>query len=119
MKKRIFKLIFLGMVIIMSTSCENKEKKAAQEAAARAQKIAAGREEALKRFTPVQKTIAEKAVKMPAENNPAVLHKFNADPAVLVFDDTVYIVSVAERIRSNGQYAEEIDNILDTFGVKK
>lgn len=39
--------------------------------------------------------------------------------AIYIFDDTAYIVSVAERIRSNGQYAEEIDNILDTFGVRR
>ena len=60
-------------------------------AAERLAKIEQGREDSLRRFTPMQKIMAEKAIKLPAENNPAVLHKFNADPAVLVFDDTVYI----------------------------
>jgi len=53
--------------------------------------IEQGREDSLKKFTSMQKLMAEKAVKLPAENNPAVLHKFNADPAVLIYDDTVYI----------------------------
>ena len=70
----------------MSCSC-NKEKKVEVNQ----QEIEAAREEALKKFTNLQKLVAEKTVKAPAENNPAVLHRFNADPAVLVFDDTVYL----------------------------
>ena len=107
----------------MTSSCENKEKKAAAQAEARAQEIEAGREEALKRFTPVQKTIAEKAVKMPSENNPAVLHKFNADPAVLVFDDTVYIYCTgdsqqAEFTMGNTDNGYDKINTLNVFSSK-
>lgn len=35
--------------------------------------------------------MAEKSVKLPTENNPIMAHKFGADPAVLVYNDTVYI----------------------------
>lgn len=41
----------------------------------------------------LQKMMAEKVVKLPSENNPIVMHKFGADPAVLVYNDTVYVYS--------------------------
>ncbi|MCR5285405.1 MAG: family 43 glycosylhydrolase [Treponema sp.] len=41
--------------------------------------------------TPLQKIMAEKAVKAISENNPAVATKFTADPTVLIYNDTVYI----------------------------
>ena len=64
----------------MLSSCEKNETK-----------ILEGREKSLGQFTQLQKQMAEKAVKMLGDKNPAVLHKFNADPAVLVYNDTVYI----------------------------
>lgn len=41
--------------------------------------------------TEMQRLMAEKAVKLPAENNPVVAHKYGADPALLVYGDTVYL----------------------------
>ena len=41
--------------------------------------------------TALQRTIAERAIKYSTDNNPAVVHKLGADPAVLVYNDTVYI----------------------------
>lgn len=41
----------------------------------------------------MQKLMAEKSFKMPNENNPIMTHKFGADPAVLVHEDTVYVYS--------------------------
>ena len=41
--------------------------------------------------TEMQKLMAEKAFKMPGENNPVVAHKYGADPAVLVYNDTLYL----------------------------
>ena len=46
--------------------------------------------------TPVsemQKLMAEKAFKLPGENNPIMAHKYGADPAVLEYNDTLYIYS--------------------------
>lgn len=43
--------------------------------------------------TEMQKLMAEKAFKMPGENNPVVAHKYGADPAVLEYKDTLYIYS--------------------------
>ena len=60
MKKRIFRIIIFGMVIIMACSCDTKEKKAA-EAETRAKEIEAGREDSLRKLTSLQKLIAEKA----------------------------------------------------------
>ena len=96
----------------MISSCENKEKK-----------IEEGREESLRQFTALQKQIAQKAVKMPAENNPAVLHKFNADPAVLVYDDTVYIYCTndaqqAEFSLGNADNSYDKINTLNVFSSK-
>ena len=107
----------------MITSCNNKEKKEAAQTMARIQEIEAGREESLRQFTAMQKQIAEKAVKMPAENNPAVLHKFNADPAVLVYDDTVYIYCTndaqqAEFSLGNADNAYDKINTLNVFSSK-
>lgn len=42
-------------------------------------------------LTQMQKLMAEKAFKMPTENNPIVTHECGADPAVLVYNDTVYV----------------------------
>jgi arabinoxylan arabinofuranohydrolase len=47
----------------------------------------------LKNFSDMQKLMAEKSYKMPNENNPIMTHKFGADPAVLVHEDTVYVYS--------------------------
>ncbi len=43
--------------------------------------------------TDMQKLMAEKAFKMPGENNPIMAHKYGADPAVLVYNDTLYVYS--------------------------
>lgn len=42
-------------------------------------------------LTDMQKLMAEKAYKMPNENNPIMTHEFGADPAILVYKDTVYV----------------------------
>lgn len=78
--------LFLGIFLIFN-SCNRDEKKETE----RMIEIEKGREAALSHFTAAQKLMAEKAIKFPNENNPAVLHKFNADPAVLVYNDTVYV----------------------------
>ena len=43
--------------------------------------------------TEMQKLMAEKAFKMPGENNPIMAHKYGADPAILVYNDTLYVYS--------------------------
>ncbi len=96
----------------MSTSCKKNENE-----------IVANKEESLNRFTSLQKQIAEKAIKMPAENNPAVLHKFNADPAVLVYNDTVYIYCTndsqqAEFSLGKADNAYDKINTLNVFSSK-
>ena len=47
-------------------------------------------------ITEVQRLMAEKIVKLPVENNPIMTHRFGADPAVLVYNDTVYVYSTNE-----------------------
>ena len=42
-------------------------------------------------ITEMQKLMAEKAFKMPGENNPVVAHKYGADPAILIYEDTLYL----------------------------
>ena len=60
---------------------------------------------------------------MPLDNNPAVLHKFNADPAVLVYDDTVYIYCTgdsqqAEFSLGNADNSYDKINTLNVFSSK-
>ena len=72
MKNRIFRLILIGIALNMTCSCHIKQKKELKMAEEKAANIEQAREEALKRFTPMQKLMAEKAAKLPAENNPVV-----------------------------------------------
>ena len=77
------KNLFLGVVLIMSTitSCAtNSSKETAATTSSPAFKA-----------TGMQKKMAEKAVKSLSENNPINAWKFTADPAVLVYNDTIYI----------------------------
>lgn len=117
--KWLLKFNFIWMVIIMTCSCSSSEKKAAERAA----EIEAGVQFSLARFTPLQKLLAEKAVKLPNENNPAVIHKFNADPAVLVYNDTVYVYCTndtqqAESTLGNKDNGYELINSLNVFSSK-
>lgn len=43
------------------------------------------------KLTKLQKILAEKAIKLPCENNPIAIHKLTADPCVLIYNDTIYI----------------------------
>lgn len=71
--KRVFAAIFFTGGIFMSCSkCSNEET-------------------TLTSVTKMQKFMAEKAFKLPEENNPVVAHKYGADPAVLEYNDTLYI----------------------------
>ena len=104
----------------MLNSCEKNEVKnqANNEA-----KIQEGREKSLAQFTQLQKQMAQKAVKMMGDKNPAVLHKFNADPAVLVYNDTVYIYCTndtqqAEYTLGKADNAYDKINTLNVFCSK-
>lgn len=44
-------------------------------------------------LTKMQTLMASKAVKLISDNNPIMAHKFGADPAVLIYNDTVYVYS--------------------------
>jgi len=48
-------------------------------------------------ITPLEKQMAEKGTKPLGENNPFIMHKFNADPCVLVYNDTVYVYATNDR----------------------
>lgn len=79
--------------------------------------------ENLNKLTDMQILMAEKAVKTQADNNPIAIHKFSADPAVLIYNDTVYIyatndnqeVEVTKGEKSNG-YGNI--NTLNVFSSK-
>ncbi len=43
------------------------------------------------KMTGIQKIMADRALKPVTQNNPIVAYKFSADPAVLVYKDTVYV----------------------------
>ena len=76
MKKLLFYLS-IGVLFIMS-GCKTNDKQATGS-------------EISAKITEMQKLMAEKAIKMPAENNPVIAYKFGADPAVLVYKDTAYL----------------------------
>lgn len=74
----------------MSTSCATTESTQTTEKTGSSFKM-----------TGIQKIMATKAVKFATENNPIVAYKFSADPAVLVFNDTVYVYAT-----NDGQQAD-------------
>ena len=69
--------VILNLIIITGTvACNGGKKMSAvnNEGAAEVKEITA--------VTEMQKLMAEKAFKMPGENNPVIAHKYGADPAV-------------------------------------
>ena len=78
------KYLFLGVVLIMSTTISSCASNSTKETAAPSSSPAF-------KASGMQKKMAEKAVKGLSENNPINAWKFTADPAVLVYKDTVYI----------------------------
>ena len=73
---KLTKSIFLGMVLIMSTTITSCATNSSKETAATSSPAF--------KATGMQKKMAEKAVKGLSENNPKNDWKFTADPAVLV-----------------------------------
>ena len=74
-------------------------------------------------LTPMQKLMAEKALKQPGENNPIMTHKCGADPAVLEYEDTLYIYSTNDMQQlevTNGKVANGYRSItsLNLFCTK-
>ena len=74
-------------------------------------------------YSEVQKKIAEKAIKLDNENNPIVAHKFTADPAVLVYNDTIYIYGTNDSQQLEYTLGEEDNgynriNTLNVFSSK-
>lgn len=70
-------------------------------------------------ITTMQKNAAQNALKMPNQNNPIVAHKFSADPAVLVYNDTVYVYAtndMQELEISKGAKSNSYQSI-NTFNV--
>lgn len=74
-------------------------------------------------ITEMQELTAMKATKFINENNPIVLHKFTADPAVLVYKDTVYVYGTNDmqqleynKGKSNNGYGQI--NSLNVFSSK-
>ena len=75
------------------------------------------------KVTMMQKLMAEKAVKMPTEGNPVVAHKYGADPAVLVYGDTLYLYTTNDMQQfefTQGRKDNGYDkiNTLNVFSTK-
>ena len=75
--KKIILYLLVGVLFIMSGCKTNDNRKKDSEIS--------------EKLTEMQKLMAEKAIKMPTENNPVIAYKFGADPAVLVYKDTAYL----------------------------
>lgn len=73
----------------------------------------------LTKVTELQKKMAESAVKFQTDNNPAVLHKLGADPAVLVYNDTVYIYMTNDAQQAEITLGKESNayTAINTFNV--
>ena len=78
---------------------------------------------ALTPVTEMQKLMAEKAFKMPGENNPVMAHKYGADPAVLEYNDTLYVYSTNDMQQLEFTKGTEANgynkiNTLNVFSTK-
>ena len=67
------------------------------------------------KYSQVQKKVAQNAIKL-AENNPIIAHKFTADPAVLVYKDTVYIYGTNDQQQVEVSQGEE-DNSYSSINT--
>ncbi len=67
------------------------------------------------KYSQVQKKLAQNAIKL-AENNPIIAHKFTADPAVLVYNDTVYIYGTNDQQQVEVSQGEE-DNSYSSINT--
>lgn len=81
-------VILLGAALFTGCNHTNKQEKSVQTEST--QKMAVNNETHFG-ISEIQKLCATKAIKLPAENNPITSLKFTADPAVLVYGDTVYL----------------------------
>lgn len=73
--------------------------------------------------TAMQKKMAERAFKLGSENNPIIPYKFTADPAVLVYKDTVYVYGTNDQQQIEASLGEEDNtynriNTLNVFSSK-
>ena len=75
--KKLILYFTIGVILIMNSCKTNDNQKKDSDISAK--------------LTEMQKFMAEKAIKMPTENNPVIAYKFGADPAVLVYKDTAYL----------------------------
>ena len=74
------------------------------------------------KYSKVQEKQARTAIKL-SENNPIIAHKFTADPAVLVYNDTVYIYGTNDQQQVEVTLGEEDNaynriNTLNVFSSK-
>ncbi len=74
-------------------------------------------------LTELQKNVASKAYKLTTENNPAIVHKLSADPAVLVYNDTVYMYATNDAQQAEITLGKEDNaynriNTLNVFSSK-
>lgn len=75
------------------------------------------------KISPVQELCAEKAVKLAGENNPLTNLRFSADPAVLVYGDTVYVYATNDNQQmdfTNGKIDNGFEkiNTLNVYSSK-
>ena len=75
--KKLILYFTIGVILIMNSCKTNDNQATGSDISAK--------------LTEMQKFMAEKAIKMPTENNPVIAYKFGADPAVLVYKDTAYL----------------------------
>ena len=111
-----FNSLFIGALLIMGTtlsSCAsaNAESKNKTDTNNTVEKPAF-------EYSKVQKKQAENVIKL-SENNPIIAHKFTADPAVLVYNDTVYIYGTNDQQQVEYSQGEEDNNYagINTLNV--
>ncbi len=69
------------------------------------------------KLTAMQAFMAENSVKPQNQNNPIMAHKFGADPAVLVYNDTVYVYATndMQQVEFNGGKEENRYNKITSL----
>lgn len=98
MKKKL--LLSVGLIMSLTTiqtSCTTTSNNSKEEVSTSVFKA-----------TEMQKKMAEKAVKFISENNPIIAHKFTADPAVLVYNETIYVYGT-----NDNQQVEYTSGLVD------
>jgi len=104
------KLFFTGVILIMGTSILSSCATSGNSKKTMDVNEAVEEQTPAFEYSQLQKKMADKAVKYSTENNPIIAYKFTADPAVLIYEDTIYVYGTNDNQQVEASLGEADNN---------